>query len=365
MIRLSERPLVDNEASSDELLGRAIADARLVHAWQGDPNTPPLFIEPVATAFSDIDSFTNWLRVHRPQLDELLVLHGAIVFRGFPVASSRDFNAVVSEYDQFSGNYKGGATPRAQIEDKVYEATQIAGPLKIGLHQEMAYIARGPAKIAFFCRKKAEHGGETTIGDMRRITQILPSELRHKLETHGMLGVRNFAPPTTDGVESAGDHPDLRSWNFAFYADTKEQVEEECRAKDMEAIWRKDGGLAVRNHMPAFATHPVTGQSIYRSVLHTGNVLRMADGISTQEATRLNARLEAMFATQEIRTGFYLGDGSELSADEFMTLRRTFDAAEIAWTWHEGDVLLVDNLLTAHGRMPYSGSRDVQVALLD
>lgn len=29
-----------------------------------------------------------------------------------------------------------------------------------------------------------------------------------------------------------------------------------------------------------------------------------------------------------------------------------------------GDIMLVDNLLMAHGRMPYEGSRDVQVALL-
>jgi hypothetical protein len=30
-----------------------------------------------------------------------------------------------------------------------------------------------------------------------------------------------------------------------------------------------------------------------------------------------------------------------------------------------GDVLLVDNLYTAHGPNPYTGSRDVQVALID
>ena len=37
----------------------------------------------------------------------------------------------------------------------------------------------------------------------------------------------------------------------------------------------------------------------------------------------------------------------------------------IAVPWQNGDILMIDNILTFHGRNPYTGHRDVQVALLE
>ena len=37
----------------------------------------------------------------------------------------------------------------------------------------------------------------------------------------------------------------------------------------------------------------------------------------------------------------------------------------VRFPWSHGDVMLLDNFLTAHGRNSYTGKRDVQVALLN
>jgi alpha-ketoglutarate-dependent taurine dioxygenase len=41
------------------------------------------------------------------------------------------------------------------------------------------------------------------------------------------------------------------------------------------------------------------------------------------------------------------------------------DKATFSWPWRNGDVMILDNLQVWHGRNPYQGPRDVQVALLD
>ncbi|UIF85685.1 TauD/TfdA family dioxygenase [Cupriavidus sp. UYPR2.512] len=41
------------------------------------------------------------------------------------------------------------------------------------------------------------------------------------------------------------------------------------------------------------------------------------------------------------------------------------DQTTYSWPWRDGDVMVLDNLQVWHGRNPYQGTRDVQVALLD
>lgn len=320
----------------------------------------PLFISCTSTRLSNPKAFVDWVEANRVALDTLLITHGAIVFRGFAVENTDHFHSFIDIFESFEGDYRGGATTRDVVKGKVYEATRIDHDAKLPLHQEMAYLQSGPGRLAFFCRKPAEQGGATTVADMRQITARLPAWLRTRLEEQGILVVRNFAPPLKEGEEMGLEHADMRPWQAAFYTDDPEVVEEACRNKQMEAIWNEDGSLTVRNRMAAFATHPRTGERIYRNTLHTNAARDMYNHLPAER----KAKVEAMFACQKMPTGFHPGDGNPLSSDEMQELQALFDAQERQWTWEAGDIMLVDNLLIAHGRMPFEGSRDVQVALL-
>ena len=321
----------------------------------------PLFIEPTGLQSTDVSAFLNWVNERRSSFDELLLEHGGIVFRGSPVASSAEFSQLAQILGPYAGDYSGGASARAKIVGNVMEATRLAKEIKIPLHQEMCYLRDYPGRIAFYCVTPAAKGGETIIADMRRFTRELPDAIRRKLESTGISVVRNFAAPTDDGSEQLEDHPDQRSWKFGFYTDTRETVEATCADKGMEAIWNNDGSLTVRNTFAAFTRHPATRELVYRNSAHVDP----GAGFSANLPEERRKRVEAMLARQALRTGYYFGDGSPISSSEGAQLRGLFDRLELSWNWRAGDIMVLDNLLTAHGRNAFEGPfRDVQVALL-
>jgi hypothetical protein len=46
-------------------------------------------------------------------------------------------------------------------------------------------------------------------------------------------------------------------------------------------------------------------------------------------------------------------------------IRDAYDRARVLFPWQTGDIMLLDNMLVAHGRMPYTGPRKVVVALAE
>ena len=58
-------------------------------------------------------------------------------------------------------------------------------------------------------------------------------------------------------------------------------------------------------------------------------------------------------------------NGDPVTEEDYLAVRDIFERRKIAFAWCPGDVMLLDNKLTAHGRHPFSGERDVQVMLFE
>jgi len=212
-----------------------------------------------------------------------------------------------------------------------------------------------PPRIAFFARQVANYGGETIIADFRRLSHLIPDSLREKLQLRGIRNVRNYGP-AAECEPGYLDNPDRRPWNHSFFTDSRNEVERLALSLGMTTVWHADGSLTVINQMDAFTTHPVTGQSLYRNNIHAGGRLNYTG--KHAEAER------ALLAVQKMPTGTFLGDGSSLDSDETALLLRLIDEVTISWPWSDGDTMILDNLQLAHGRNPYEGRRETQVALL-
>ena len=60
-----------------------------------------------------------------------------------------------------------------------------------------------------------------------------------------------------------------------------------------------------------------------------------------------------------------VGDGQQLSEEEFFTIHDELARRRVDFDWQAGDVLLLENKLTGHGRTAFQGPRDIQVMLFE
>ena len=50
------------------------------------------------------------------------------------------------------------------------------------------------------------------------------------------------------------------------------------------------------------------------------------------------------------------GDGSPIDNETARRIRLALRAETVTFAWRRGDVLVLDNMLTAHGRRPFTGA---------
>jgi amino acid adenylation domain-containing protein len=128
----------------------------------------PLVISPV----SDEMNLAEWGGANREMIDRQLLTVGAILFRGFEVASVKAFEdfarSICGElYDGY------GDLPREQMGEKVYGSTSYPSDQEILPHNESSQIHCWPMKIWFHCVKAARVGGETPVVDSRKVYGML------------------------------------------------------------------------------------------------------------------------------------------------------------------------------------------------
>jgi alpha-ketoglutarate-dependent taurine dioxygenase len=306
-----------------------------------DVITPlPLIIHPVAGLEP-----VGWVRDQREALEQQLNLHGALLLRGFGIDGVDKFRglarAVVGELLE----YDERSSPRHEQGDRVYTSTDYPPEHYIYLHNEHSYARRYPRKLLFCCLAKAEKGGRTPLADVRKVLgRIRPEIQRRFLEKKWML-VRNF-----------GSKCGL-SWQTTFQTSDRAVVEEYCRQNDIQWRWRPDGALSTSQVRPAIVVHPRTGERVWfnhATFFH----------ISTLPKTFSKMFLSA-FSEGDLPNNTYYGDGSAIEDETLDALRAAYQAETVAVDWQPGDVLIVDNMLVAHGREPYRGNRKVVVAMGD
>ena len=300
----------------------------------------PLVIQPNS---AEVD-LMSWAENNREYLETELFKHGAILFRGFNVK-------LVSEFENFAQTIcpnlfaEYGDLPRTGEGGKVYGSTPYPADKAILFHNESSHLHCFPLKIWFYCVQPAAEGGETPIVDCRQAYQLLSPQLREKLATKQLMYVRNFA----EGLDV--------SWQKFFQTTDKKEVENYCRQAGIEFEWYTDNGLVTRQIRPALAVHPKTGESIFFNQIQLHHISYLD--------TDVRESLLSIFGESKLPRNVYFGDDTPITEEEIAEINAVYQRSQTSFPWQKGDIIMLDNMLTAHGRNPFVGQRKIVVAMAE
>lgn len=301
----------------------------------------PLVVEP---AVEGVD-LLSWAAANREYVRARLAGPGAILFRGFRVREPEAFEQFVRHVSGEPLEYRERSSPRRRVAGNVYTSTDYPARETILLHNENSYQQVWPQKLFFFCATPSETGGETPLADVRRVLRRIPPETRERFRERKVMYVRNYD-------EGLG-----LDWREVFQAEDRAAVERYCAAAGIAAEWGEGDRLRTRQVAQAVARHPQTGEEVWFNHAAFFHVSRL-------ERRVREALLEAVGEEHLPNNSFY-GDGGAIEPAALEEVAAAYDAETVAFPWQAGDILMIDNMLVAHGRRPYTGARKILVAMTE
>jgi alpha-ketoglutarate-dependent taurine dioxygenase len=290
------------------------------------------------------------LNVSLPSLRETVDRHlrdcGGVIFRDFALNGAEGFQAFAADFGHPLLKYEFGSTPRSQVTSGVYTSTEYPPHQHIPLHNEQSYTRDWPMKIWFFCVQPAQEGGETPIADSRAIYRKMPQDIRDRFAEKGVMYVRNY-----------GGGLDV-DWQDVFGTDSREEVEAYCASHSIDCEWKSDGELRTRQICQGTAQHPVTGDWVWFNQAHLFHISNLAPEVR-------EGLLDAVGDEIELPRNVFYGDGTPIPDETLATVREVLAEHTIVFPWQAGDVVMLDNMLTAHARTPFKGPRKVIVAMAE
>jgi alpha-ketoglutarate-dependent taurine dioxygenase len=317
----------------------SVAPQDLVHIEPMNESGLPQVIRPAVPGVS----LAGWTEGNRDLISRQLAKSGGLLFRNFEIPRVEDFEHVVRSISGDLLEYKERSSPRHAVSGKIYTSTDYPPEHPIFLHNENSYQAIWPRRIFFYCSRAAAEGGTTPIADVRRIYNSINPEVRDRFIAKRWMVVRNY-----------GDGFGL-PWQTVYQTEDKAQVEEHCLRNGIQFEWKDGNRLRTRAVRNAVARHPETSDPCWFNHATFFHVSTLTPAI--------REGLLEEFAEEDLPTNTYYGDGSRIEPEVLDHLRSCYHAATTDFPWQAGDLLMLDNMMVAHGRAPFKGERKVLVGM--
>ena len=303
------------------------------------PGTPPI-LRADADAGADAPS---WAGEHQDALHALVAEHGAVFVRGLGLRDVAQVGAVFQRLTNPLLPEKEAFAPRSTYADGVYSSTKWPANQQMCMHHELSYALEFPGLMLFACLTAPSTGGATAVADSPTVLSALPVELVERFEREGWLLTRNY----NDEIGA--------SYAEAFGTEDRAAIERYCRTNGIEFEWQPAGGLRTNQRRSAVVRHPGSGERCWFNQIAFLNEWTMLPEV--------HEYLVELFGADGLPFNTRFGNGDPIGEDIVQLLNTIYDANTMREPWQDGDLMLVDNVRTAHSREPYTGSREVVVAM--
>lgn len=292
-----------------------------------------------------LENAVDWIRLRRDELLSLATVHGAVLFRGFPLRTAEDFDSFVAGLGLSNFPYRKSLSNAVRLNrtERVFTANEAPPDISIFYHHEMAQTPIYPAKILFFCELAASEGGATPICRSDILYDRLKSDLPEFVRDCERKGLRytNVMPGTDDPQSGMG-----RSWTSTLGVTTRQEAEARLRELNYSWEWLDDGCLK--------ATTPV---------------LPAVMDVGLGRKTFFNQMIAAFCGWKDIRNdisqAIRFGDGAKLDAAAVSHAIKLAEELTFDVRWQPGDAVLIDNTIVMHARRTFRGPRKVLASLAE
>ncbi|MGW2712308.1 TauD/TfdA family dioxygenase [Streptomyces sp. NPDC001356] len=303
------------------------------------PDRPPLLrVDRPADAAS-------WAAEHREALRAQVTEHGALLVRGLGL---RDADQVGAVFARLAGRLmpeREAFAPRQDHGHGLYSSTPWPANQPMCMHHELSYPLEVPGLLLFACLTAPGQGGATGVGDAGRVLQALPAELTERFEREGWLLTRSYN-------EEIG-----ASLAESFGTDDRAAIERYCQANAIDFHWQPDGSLRTEQRRRAVVRHPVTGRRCWFNQIAFLNEWTLAPEVREY--------LVDEYGADSLPFNTRYGDGSPIGEDVVQLLNATYEEHTRREPWQAGDLMLVDNIGSAHSREAFTGDRQVLVGMAE
>ena len=322
------------------------------------------------------------MSANREWVDSKILEYGAVLFRGFDIDSAAEVEADVRAFEPNLSNEYRGTSPRVAQggTDYVFSAAEVPSHFPIAQHLEMSFLPAPPRRLFFSALQAPEgkKGGETALTNFRKVYRDVPTKLRDKLAQKKIRYTRKHLEKGFKPAFLTTDISSLKGWSDLFGTSNKTVVEEICQKEHLPIRWegRKKRTFVSEYDSEPFQLHPDTREPVWfnhAQVFHwstfpaelwfafrrTRDLRFLLRSISTFCVSFLTY----VVLRRRVALNVAFGDGTPISVREMGQIRKAVHKNMVFNQWRKGDLLMIDNFSTSHGREPtYSKNRKIVVA---